>query len=292
MGLGNPDALKPSPWASFVPAVGRWGKAGTPAWGCLEGMLFPHCLPKGRWGCWSHRGGPLVLHGAAEEPAAWQAVECPVLAWLSFTGTSLSPTNHPNPGALERTLPAAGLALGHLTSPRGEQDRRAEGLSPSHLVLPDVAQPLSCCCDPPAARAPTTLPTTPRQSSQALGTSPPIPTRWLCGALQGVGRPQARHALGYWFIELLQGTAWSRWDIVIGTFSYCGGGWQEGPGQDEGSLCLLCPLQATVETLCSFGWDLSGTSPTPDQQPRQAWPGGRGGLVLMSLLAFGQRREG
>lgn len=145
----------------FCPCSGQVGEGRDPCMGLSGGMRSPRRLPKG---CLSHRGGPVVLHGAAQELAAWQAVECPVLAWLSFTGTSLSSTNHLKPGALEGTLPAAGLAPGHSVSPQGEQGRRAGHLSPSHLVLPDVAQPLSCCRDPPAAHVP-------------HPTHPPIPAR-------------------------------------------------------------------------------------------------------------------
>lgn len=72
----------------------------------------------------------------------------------------------------------------------------------------------------------------------------------------------------YWFIELLQGTAGAgRAQRGTGTCSYCGGVWQDGMGQDEGSLCLLCPLHATMEPLCSFRWDFSGTTPSPGQHP-------------------------
>lgn len=189
-------------------------------------------------------GSTLVLYGVGEQRAALWAAErlCPALGWLGFTGSSSSPTNPPKAGALERMLPGAGLAPAAQHHPRG---RGAEGLFPIalrclawHSCFPALMAP-HCPCSP--------------QGPQVLGKSHPSPKRWLPAALLGsAGRLRVRCSLGYWFIELLQGTAWIWWDMVTGTFSYCGGGWQEGTGRDEGSLCLLCPLQATMETLRSF----------------------------------------
>lgn len=72
---------------------------------------------------------------------------------------------------------------------------------------------------------------------------------------------QARRALAYWFIELLQGTAGTRWDLVAGTFPYGGRG---GTGQDEGRVRLLKVLcEPSLASEGTFPAQLHHRSSTP-----------------------------
>lgn len=115
--------------------------------------------------------------------------------------------------------------------PQRDWDGGARRLSPS---------PVGAACPSGAAFLPRVSPhvppklLVPTQSPLARGRSgvplrPPPP-----GA---AGRLQARRALAYWFIELLQGTAGTRW--WLGPSPTVEGGRQEGTGQDEGRLRLL-----------------------------------------------------
>lgn len=76
---------------------------------------------------------------------------------------------------------------------------------------------------------------------------------------------QARRALAYCFIELLQGAAGTRWDLVAGTFPYGGIGGAaggDGAGQGQGAFA-----KSPLRTLLGVGGDLSCAAPSPEQHP-------------------------
>lgn len=108
--------------------------------------------------------------------------------------------------------------------------------------LPPVCVPPSCPC-PPGAPQP--------GGGAGCHADPP----------QALLDVQARRALAYWFIELLQGTAGTRWDLVAGTFPYGGRG-GDGAGRGQGAFA-----KSPLRTLLGVGGDLPCAAPSPEQHP-------------------------